>query len=242
MRGSRPRSRVPRRRASSAPRVRPVACAALYCLRSTYVAAETRGDGRFRRLCAPYFSLPRWRYFFEAQRTRPLFARASQLCSRPCFNLRGTPPASLARAVLGVSHVVLADSGSADERLLLAIQKPEVTDVGLNSVRVGCHLVGWLRGCVVARLLGCRRCSRCCPHHNLFRTLSPHFPPLACHSRHHSSRSGSAPARTASVSTTRWPATLRTRSTAAASSGAPPRPLTRSVDRSLATTRGSWRI
>ena len=68
---------------------------------------------------------------------------------RPCFNLRGTPPASLARAVLGVSHVVLADSGSADERLLLAIQKPEVTDVGLNSVRVGCHLVGWLRGCSV---------------------------------------------------------------------------------------------
>jgi len=61
-------------------------------------------------------------------------------------------PASLARAVLGVSHVVLADSGSADERLLLAIQKPEVTDVGTNSVRVGCHLVGWLRGCVVARL------------------------------------------------------------------------------------------
>jgi hypothetical protein len=124
-------------------------CAALYCLRSTYVAAETRGDGRFRRLCAPNFSLPRWRYFFEAQRTRPLFARASQLCSRPCFNLRGKSPASLARAVLGVLHVVLADSGSADERLLLAIQKPEVTDVGLNSVRVGCHLVGWLRGCVV---------------------------------------------------------------------------------------------
>ena len=113
------------------------------------MAAETRGDGRFRRLCAPNFSLPRWRYFFEAQRTRPLFARASQLCSRPCFNLRGTPPASLARAVLGVSHVILADSGSADERLLLAIQKPEVTDVGLNSVRVGCHLVGWLRGCSV---------------------------------------------------------------------------------------------
>lgn len=99
-----------------------------------------------------------------------------------------------------------------------------------------------LGGCVVAWLLGCRRCSRCCPHHSLFRTLSPHFPPLACHSRHHSSRSGSAPARTASVSTTRWPATLRTRSTAAASSGAPPRPLTRSVDRSLATTRASWRI
>ena len=68
---------------------------------------------------------------------------------RPCFNLRGTPPASLARAVLGVSHVVLADSGSADERLLLAIQKPEVTDVGTNSVLVGCHLVGWLRGCSV---------------------------------------------------------------------------------------------
>ena len=58
-------------------------------------------------------------------------------------------PASLARAVLGVLHVVLADSGSADERLLLAIQKPEVTDVGLNSVRGGCHLVGWLRGCSV---------------------------------------------------------------------------------------------
>ena len=99
-----------------------------------------------------------------------------------------------------------------------------------------------LGGCVVAWLLGCRRRSRCCPLHNSFRTLSPHFPRLACHSRHHSSRSGSAPARTASVSTTRWPATLRTRSTAAASSGAPPRPLTRSVDRSLATTRGSWRI
>jgi hypothetical protein len=99
-----------------------------------------------------------------------------------------------------------------------------------------------LGGCVVAWLLGCRRRSRYRYLHFYFHTLSPHFPSLACRSRRHSSRSGSAPARTASVSTTRWPATLRTRSTAAASSGAPPRPLTRSVDRSLATTRASWRI
>lgn len=239
MRGSRPRSRVPRRRASSAPRVRPVACAALYCLRSTYVAAETRGDGRFRRLCAPYFSLPRWRYFFEAQRTRPLFARASQLCSRPCFNLRGTSrPHSLAP-----SSASRMSSSQTAARPTSACCSPSKSPRSPTSGSTRCVLgVISLGGCVVAWLLGCRRCSRCCPHHNLFRTLSPHLPLLACHSRHHSSRSGSAPARTASVSTTRWPATLRTRSTAAASSGAPPRPLTRSVDRSLATTRGSWRI
>ena len=40
---------------------------------------------------------------------------------------------SLTRTFLDVVH---AASGSVDERLLLAIQTPEVTDVGLNSVCV----------------------------------------------------------------------------------------------------------
>ena len=152
MRGSRPRSRVPRRRASSAPRVRPVACAALYCLRSTYVAAETRGDGRFRRLCAPYFSLPRWRYFFEAQRTRPLFARASQLCSRPCFNLRGTSrPHSLAP-----SSASRMSSSQTAARPTSACCSPSKSPRSPTSGSTRCVLgVISLGGCVVAWLLGC---------------------------------------------------------------------------------------
>ncbi len=41
-------------------------------------------------------------------------------------------PASLARAVLGVPHVVLADRGAAAERLLPALPQPGLTDVGTN--------------------------------------------------------------------------------------------------------------
>ncbi len=50
--------------------------------------------------------------------------------------LRRGPPASLSRTVFCVSHVLLAESGPGDDRLLLAIQNPEVTDVAVDSVRV----------------------------------------------------------------------------------------------------------